>query len=1140
MATTPIGAGTVSTPPLDGGASAVTPETTAKSTSTAKKTTKAFSADAMEALKTSGLAVFGVKGEKISGAEVGGSILSEFPIADLGQVKTKGRWAQGFRLDGGSLRLMWMNVRRTAEKDGTQGFEVFFQAQGPAIETYRQRLEQAGAKAGSYKFFNSDEDGTVEGKAALKKTGADWGPSSQQALSLEQAGKWAVDFVTSSPEALKGAFRIRVMGNDADATAALQEVIKKLGLQALFSPPAPNALERFKLLRFMWQVAPGAADPLRFRPLPDLGAALEPHLEKAELAADSLQAIAAEKLATPEMKERAQLASLLYQKSPKGFLDWVVSQYGDQHGMLIPSGASSPNQSLRTALSTAGIAEGSPALTAALEKDPNLEEAQSLMRLALLARKNRGTADAATARDIESVKLSELEGALAAVGIDPKGERVKNLRFQEVYPGYFTVLDPSLSVELEKAGARYLYSTSDNAERVWQMLSGGQKSSMTRFQEGVLIQGKSSDADFGTGGAFSVFSRLVTDSIIKKARREGTGTGGYSYSPTAFYDWGGSRPFKLILNRRILDRTDWYGYNGDNFGRSTGLTAENHGQRIINTINSNFSMSNEVMFPVGNDPSYVDFVVAPTEEKKKELVDFLTSKGMTEINGKKVEDFVIVHTKLFEHPDDITLTAAVEDAIFLAGFNTEIQAALTEAKTVAEQALPEKLAGEANQVMNKEAPAQLKSQAQYYATQIVDQACQDALNKKTDLISELGGDALKAAGLEAAKAAIGDSAKAQLSDANNYYYYYIDSAIQTAIQPKLSQTEIEKAVDEAVAAFVAAQPSPTADTPDIRYALEQALSAKLNDATKAAILAIAKVDGVEPAKAKIISMVDTEVPNNIRYNLQSTAKTAGAKGALATGPQELIGAILNEVKDAALSEGKLKLLESFKQNASSWLNWSVRPKIEELAKKLATEVIVADATPKALAATKDAAAEIAKKTEASFAEHHPDKVTPETQAKVPAAVEGAIKDLLSTASTSAAQSAASQETQKAYEKALEVLAASGLYDTLAAELMGTQAQTSTQNMLEQRVQNALSADIDGVINTALAEASAAVKDSMVEKLLEASLDRASAALIYNYQWNVINPRAKTGVDEVMKKLVVPAAPPPETAAAPATPETPTS
>ena len=63
------------------------------------------------------------------------------------------------------------------------------------------------------------------------------------------------------------------------------------------------------------------------------------------------------------------------------------------------------------------------------------------------------------------------------------------------------------------------------------------------------------------------------------------------------------------------------------------------------------------MFPVGNDPEFIDFVVCSTEEQKKKLVSFLKERDMTELNGRSLDELVRVETKFFVHPDDAPATA---------------------------------------------------------------------------------------------------------------------------------------------------------------------------------------------------------------------------------------------------------------------------------------------------------------------------------------------------------------------------------------------------------------------------------------------------------------------------------------------------
>ena len=98
-------------------------------------------------------------------------------------------------------------------------------------------------------------------------------------------------------------------------------------------------------------------------------------------------------------------------------------------------------------------------------------------------------------RSMDAVPASKLEEIIATAGIDVSNDRLAKLEYREAYPGYFTAYDPTMVEKLHDKGARYLYSTLDNPERVFEVLTGGQKSSFTRFSEGQLVQGKSSSAD---------------------------------------------------------------------------------------------------------------------------------------------------------------------------------------------------------------------------------------------------------------------------------------------------------------------------------------------------------------------------------------------------------------------------------------------------------------------------------------------------------------------------------------------------------------------------------------------------------------------------------------------------------------------
>jgi hypothetical protein len=1041
-------------------------------------------------------------------------VLSQFPLHDLSQITTEGRYAQGFRLDSGSLRLMWMSVRRTSEADGTPGFEVFFQAHGAAVERYKKRLEQAGATSSSFAFFASDPDPASEaGKSTLKKNGQKWNPSGT-ALTLEQAGKWAVDFVTESPEAIKGALRLRVQGNDADATKALNEVITKLGLQSAFAPPTPQALEKLKIMRLLWQIAPGAADRLRFRPREELAALPELGPAAKDADATAAQAIAAADLSSAPVTKRVQLASLLYDKSPRAFLEWAKSDSASVSGIL-PSSSSNPDGALDTALVGAGVPTQGEAYKAALATPPVDADARALLSLGLLAKKALVKAQDLAGRDVEHIKLPELQDLCAELGVSEA--RIAGLRFDEVYPGYFTVVDPSLSPQLHAAGARYLYSTSDNPERVWQMLTGGQKASLTRFQEGLLIQGKSSSSDFNTGGAASVFSRLVTDSVITKAKR---GDSGYE---TQFHDWSGSRPYKLIINRRVLDRTDWYGFNGDNFGRTTNLKPENHGEALVKTINGAFSRSNEVCFPIGNDTAYVDYVACATDKQRQDLIDLLTSKGMTEWHGKPLSDFVIVATKLMDHPDDVTLLSSVRDAIVLDGLKEPRKAVAEPVKLAVEAKVAEVAPPAAASLAEAEALSTGRTRLETKLNQSSAQVARDAVSGHAELLAALDAEGTKAKVQPVAEAAAREAARAKLESLSGFSTYSLDVVVRQAPEAA-AKAATEAVAAELLAALVAAAPAPTDNSYESKKAVREKLEAELRPAVRLRIAELVKVSDTAPGQAKAEAMVAQDGVTNARYEAQTAAKNAvGDAAVLATDPAALAALLAVVTQDVQDKLGPVAT-KAVSDDGVGWIRSTLKAALETQASAAALEVAVPAAEAAVLGAGQAAAEALATTAREAFAAKFPAKVTPELQAEIPATIASALAELARTDAEAQVKSLVPSLVQKhADDAATAAFAEVG--PALAGEAVAAVARAAARTAVEAPVRKAAADVADAVYLDVVKAVAEELKTPLGEKLVQASRERVTQALGDTWANWAVNNTLAAAVDQVMAKVVPPAAPP---------------
>ncbi len=229
----------------------------------------------------------------------------------------------------------------------------------------------------------------------------------------------------------------------------------------------------------------------------------------------------------------------------------------------------------------------------------------------------------------ERLDPAEVERALRRVGVD--GDRIAGLTEAEVAPGHFTVVDPVQAVELAEAGACYLYASVETPEAVLAMLRDGLRSTLRRFSEGLLIEGLSPDDDFHSGGASGVFTRLVTREAILGRRA-----------------WTGGA-FQIVLGAELLARTDWYGWDDDRFGCSSGLDAENFGLGLLDAIGRGprgFSDYNELIFREAIGPDWVRHVVAPDEGARLRLIAALQRAGTEPPDGRPWDQVVVVSRQL--------------------------------------------------------------------------------------------------------------------------------------------------------------------------------------------------------------------------------------------------------------------------------------------------------------------------------------------------------------------------------------------------------------------------------------------------------------------------------------------------------------
>jgi len=237
-------------------------------------------------------------------------------------------------------------------------------------------------------------------------------------------------------------------------------------------------------------------------------------------------------------------------------------------------------------------------------------------------------------QEFQTMKLPELrkevKETLINAGFKPNQASaiINKTSYNEITNGYGTYRMPDSVIKtFSDNGAESLIhhsSTLDNDALV-NVVKNGLMSSKERYDRGLLVDGMSTSSDFGTGGADSVFTRLIPKS--DDGRRFGI-----SYGHT----------FKI--SPKELGRLDHYGYLSDNYGttRPYSLSQAPNPLELTTELNDFLRSGNEVMFRKAIGPDAIDNVIVRTRQEADRAIDALRAAGMEEINGKRVEDFVRV------------------------------------------------------------------------------------------------------------------------------------------------------------------------------------------------------------------------------------------------------------------------------------------------------------------------------------------------------------------------------------------------------------------------------------------------------------------------------------------------------------------
>ena len=178
----------------------------------------------------------------------------------------------------------------------------------------------------------------------------------------------------------------------------------------------------------------------------------------------------------------------------------------------------------------------------------------------------------------------------------------------------------------KKKGALFAYQGVSQHMALMQLLYGwGSASRRERYKVGYGGNGASADSDESNGGGQAAYLRL--------GNKGASGSWGMKCDP-------GSRAL-LVYNPRVLQRTDCYIHSGDAFG--TTLTAPHESEGKHAKLGSKGG-SNEICFESGVSNDDLMGVQVPSSSWKSWIIDKLKANGVEEVNGVKLEDFIVIYS----------------------------------------------------------------------------------------------------------------------------------------------------------------------------------------------------------------------------------------------------------------------------------------------------------------------------------------------------------------------------------------------------------------------------------------------------------------------------------------------------------------
>jgi len=209
----------------------------------------------------------------------------------------------------------------------------------------------------------------------------------------------------------------------------------------------------------------------------------------------------------------------------------------------------------------------------------------------------------------------------------PELEQVaKDTTLMQTARGHVALYSKAQARRLRKDGVVGLIHDLSDPEALVHILGdpegSGLLSSTQRYARGIFVNGMSTGTDFRTGGADGVFTRVVV-----RGRR---------HLSASHY---GAR---VLIDPDQVGRSDWYFFNFDNYGRAGPNQFRD--RTLVPEMKDVFrrlSVSNEMVFQHGIPVEALRGVVIPDASTRRRIIRKLREAGITEVNGKPVEKFIM-------------------------------------------------------------------------------------------------------------------------------------------------------------------------------------------------------------------------------------------------------------------------------------------------------------------------------------------------------------------------------------------------------------------------------------------------------------------------------------------------------------------